>query len=96
MSIKSNPAEMAQCQIQMNKTLQKRNDTFLNYVWLTLGMLVMVATLVGFCYQVSSYDFNKATSFGILLAFELLIAFFIHTVNGLFGSIAKIEEMIGD
>lgn len=83
---------------KLKKTLDdvKRNDIIFNYVLATLGTLFMAATLVGFCYQLSLHDFNKATLLGILLAFELLMAFFIHTVNGLFGSIAKIEEMIGD
>lgn len=74
----------------------KRDDMIFNYVVVTLGILFMAVTLVGFGYQLSVHDFEKAAPLGILLAFELLMAFFIHTVNGLFGSIAKIEEMIGD
>jgi len=83
---------------KLKKTLEdiKRNDMIFNYVLATLGVLLVIATLVGFCYQLSVHNFTDAFALGIFLSFELLIAFFIHTVNGLFGSIAKIEEMIGD
>ena len=95
---KSEMEKFESLSIKFKKTIAniKRNDMIFNYVLATFGILFMAATIVVFCYQLSVHDFNKATPLGVLLAFELLLAFFIHTVNGLFGSIAKIEEMIGD